>query len=350
MDWWSDSYNWVSGCTRVTEACDHCWVPNYLTMMTLDKSKYAGAIREGSSDWSGVVQVLGATQDRDLPVGWTTPRWVFINIMSDTFHKDVPIDNIIHQLALTALLPQHIWMLCTKRERRMREILGADSTLRLMIAEIERLSETPRMARALRRGRATLPDQLHWPLPNLWAGVTLEKNKYRFRVEKILADTPAVVRFASCEPLMDGLDDLDTGVLDWMVVGGEDLPPDQSGYRPIHPEWARSLRDRCAASGTAFWFKQWGSGYPVRQGGRNGKIYNDTTPTARDLWLDPNGTQHAQPTPTSVQIRRMHKRSAWRLLDGIEQFEVPPGWDQHPAVVAHAQHHGVKIGTPRSAM
>ena len=347
VDWWSKNYNWISGCERVSPACDHCWVPGFLHTMTLDKGKFAGATAD-TGDWSGNVTVLQDVLDRLEPLRWTKPQLVFVNIMSDTFHKDVPDHYVVHQLALAALLPQHIWMLCTKRERRLHALLNKDNIVRDIEDTIEQLAKQPAMARALASERASLPTQpLQWPLPNLWCGVTLESNKYSFRISKYLADTPAAVRFASCEPLMDGLADLDTGLLDWMIVGGEDLRPDQPGYRPMHPDWARDIRDRCADSHTAFWFKQWGSGYPIGQGGKIGAKFNNSQPGPTDLWLDRQGQISDQPHSGLVQIRRMHKRSAWRLLDGKEIFQVPAGWEEHPAVLAHAQHHGVTISSPQ---
>ncbi len=362
MDWWSTSHNWASGCTKVKvanaggdpleySACKHCWVPEFLHTMTLDRGKFAGAVQQDDSEWSGQVRVLQDTLDKGDPIGWTQPQWVFVNIMSDTFHTQMPLVAIHRQLALSAMLPQHIWMLCTKRERRMHNVLNDEATLRGVRQQIEWWTQQPRMQRAIRLGRAQVPDQLIWPLPNLWAGVTLESDQMAHRANRWLSDTPAVVRFISCEPLITPLPSVQLDNLDWVVVGGEDLPPEASGYRPMHPDWVRDMRDRCASQGVAFWFKQWGSQYPVGQGGRESdqRRFRDPTPGDLDLWISPTRDIQDHPMLGYAHLRRMHKRAAGNLLDGQQIFQVPPGWETHPAILAHAEHHGIQIAAPTLA-
>lgn len=347
MDWWDVSYNWLAGCSKVSPACDNCWAPRFINRMGLDRTKFAG-VTSPDGGWTGQVLVLHNTLRQLQPLRWARPRWCFVNIMADTFHQDVPLSAIADQLALAAILPQHIWMLCTKRERRMAQVLGGSQTPELVGRHIDRLLGNPAVQRAVQLGRAVLPanNQVCWPLPNLWAGVTLESDNYLFRVTRYLAATPAAVRFASSEPLMDRLAQLDTGLLDWLIVGGEDLPADVSPIRPLHPAWVEDLRDRCARTGTAFWFKQWGSSYPVGRGGRAGSRYTDPAVGGQDLWLAPDGTQHPDSQPGRQLVRRMHKNAAGRLLDNTGILQVPAGWERHPAVTAHVAAHQVVISRP----
>jgi protein gp37 len=147
-----------------------------------------------------------------------------------------------------------------------------------------------------------------WPLPNVWVGTSIESDDYTGRADE-LRRTPAAIRFLSCEPLLGPLPNLELTGINWVIVGGESGPK----ARPMHPDWARSLRDRCQTAGVSFFFKQWGT---YRPGG-------DVARPA--VWVDRNG--HPGPVRDLVEqvaMVRVGKTAAGRLLDGRT-------WDEHPA-------------------
>jgi protein gp37 len=169
------------------------------------------------------------------PLSWTKPQMIFVNSMSDLFHRDVPLSFIRAVFEVMQQAPHHTFQVLTKRARRL----------------------------------AVLAPTLPWP-PNLWIGVTVEAQQYLGRVD-CLRQVPAAVRFLSLEPLLSPMEGLSLNDIDWVIVGGESGP----GARPMCVEWARSVRDQCAAAGVSFFFKQWG-GVRRTQAGRklDGQLWN----------------------------------------------------------------------------
>jgi len=163
----------------------------------------------------------------ELPLRWKQPRMIFVNSMSDLFHREVPTDFIRDVFSVMRKASHHRFQVLTKRSRRMAE-LGA---------------------------------KLEWP-ENVWAGVTVENEACRFRMEH-LKQVPAKVKFVSLEPLLTSLPDLDLDGIDWVIVGGESGP----GARPMRMEWVTDIRDQCLAAGVPFFFKQWG-GVAKKRAGR----------------------------------------------------------------------------------
>jgi protein gp37 len=161
------------------------------------------------------------------PLAWKKPRRVFVNSMSDLFHKDVPDDFIRQVFDVMAQAHWHTFQVLTKRPQRL-----------------------------LRLGR-----ELRWPA-NVWMGVSIERDDYAWRAD-YLRQVPAAVRFISAEPLLGPLPSLGLAGIHQVIVGGES----GYGHRPIKADWARDLRDRCQAEGVAFFFKQWGGRTP-KVGGR----------------------------------------------------------------------------------
>lgn len=161
-----------------------------------------------------------------IPLGWRSPRRVFVNSMSDLFHDDVPLAFIASVFNVIRQTPQHTYQLLTKRSRRL----------------------------------AKVADDLVWPA-NLWMGVSIEDDRYSFRALH-LQSVPASIRFISAEPLLGPMNSVNLMGLDWVIAGGE------SGVvrRPVSPEWVRDLRDRCQGAGVAFFFKQWGGLTPKANG------------------------------------------------------------------------------------
>jgi protein gp37 len=290
-----------------------------------------------------------------LPLRWKRGRRIFVNSMSDLFHEDVPDAGIDRVFAVMALSPQHTYQILTKRSARMRAYVTDPATpgriyhivcdLSLEQAASVILLARPEHAAHAPPGRHVLLGL--WPLQNVWLGVSAEdQRRADERIPDLLA-TPAAIRFVSAEPLlgpidfehivrppdcydkaMPGFDMIETvlldalggqnGVrtrtgdefgdvgggakLDWIIVGGESGPQ----ARPMHPDWARSIRDQCEAAGTAFFFKQWGEW----KGCGPGRI-SETNCTALHRWDD------------RAFSCRVGKKAAGRLLDGGEHNAMP---------------------------
>jgi protein gp37 len=164
----------------------------------------------------------------ELPLTWKARRQIFVNSMSDLFHDGVPDDYIRAVFAVMERASWHTFQILTKRPQRM----------------------------------AHLAPSLPWP-ENVWAGTSVELDRYAWRANVYLRQVPAAVRFVSAEPLLGPLPSLGLEHLHWLITGGESGP----GHRPIDPDWVRVLRDRCQSAGVAFFHKQWGGRTP-KAGGR----------------------------------------------------------------------------------
>jgi protein gp37 len=304
---------------------------------------YAGTTKivNGKPVWTGKIgiasdEVLTAPLRRKKPTTW------FVNSMSDLFHENVPDEAIDKVFAVMALTPQHTYQVLTKRSARMRDYinsccakLGRQSELRILI---DRFEQRPTENVQGRLRVSGTPESGWKPLPNVWLGVSTERQQEADeRIPDLLA-TPAAVRFISAEPLLGPIDlrhiaPSDTGYinalssstgpnLDQVIVGGE------NGERPMHPDWARSLRDQCAAAGTAFFFKQWGSWYPTIDRDRDDPD-----------WRRDYGCANRQPNKYKIlnlaggcgfHGERVHlmqrnnsKSTTGRLLDGVEHNGMP---------------------------
>lgn len=238
----------------------------------------------------------------DQPLGWRTPARIFVNSMSDLFHEGV-LDEVIDRVLTTvALSPRHTYQVLTKRPRRMRDYFLGDWAIRVYSA-IDGNPAGATSAGWLAGGQ---------PLPNLWLGVSVEDQCRADERIPLLLDTPAAVRWVSAEPLLGAVDLIRTmdraGYdpvwsirqcgLDWVVVGGESGP----GARPMHPQWARSLRDQCAAAGVPFLHKQNGEWASVSEVEGPGQHFS---------------------FPDGATVRRVGKRAAGRSLDGVIH-DAPP--------------------------
>jgi protein gp37 len=215
------------------------------------------------------------------PLRWKKPRRIFVCSMTDLFGEFVPDEFIDRMFAVMALTPQHTFQVLTKRPERMKGYCLTPSLRRRLH---DRARDVPQLlqGRMFARRQTDLEinmeisgdNEIPWPLPNVWLGTSCEDQKTAdARIPHLLA-TPAAVRFLSCEPVLGPVDigrpirdctlagtlygDGKQRPIEWVIVGGE------SGQhaRPMHPDWARSLRDQCAAAGVAFHFKQWGEWHP----------------------------------------------------------------------------------------
>ncbi len=230
IEWTDETWNPVTGCTRVSPGCDHCY------MFALYPRLRAMAV-PGYSAGPGVVQLL--PERLDAPLRWATPRSVFVNSMSDVFHPRVPYDfvtRIFDVMRAAATRRGHIFQVLTKRPGRAVGWWNRNRD---------------------RYGGA-------WPA-RVWIGTSVESQKYAPRIS-VLARLPAAVRFVSAEPLLEEVDLrrwLDGGDVQWVIAGGESGP----SARPMSIEWARDLRDQSRDAGVAFFLKQLGG----RRGKRSGE-------------------------------------------------------------------------------
>jgi protein gp37 len=266
------------------------------------------------------------------------PRKIFVENQSDLFAEWVTDEMLDRIFAVMALCPQHIFQVLTKRPERM---LAYILTARNRLGEII-------FVNALRGYGGLDPEKWRhsserpWPLPNIWLGVTAENQTAADERVPLLLQTPAAVRYVSCEPLL-GLLDLwkvdvparwlpeagqyagwdwhdfngeTPGGLDWVIAGGESGP----GARPMHPDWARSLRDQCAAAGTAFFFKQWGEWAPTKSEPVRDKY------TGGGIFLRPDGVWGQQGEwwdGKAEAMDKVGKKAAGSLLDGVEHKAFP---------------------------
>jgi protein gp37 len=235
IEWTEVTWNPVTGCDRVSAGCDHCYaltLAKRLKAMRVAKYQQDGDPRTSGPGFGVSVH----PEALDEPYRWHTPRVVFVNSMSDLFHARVPLTFVRNVFDVIADTPQHTYQVLTKRSLRLRR----------------------------------LADQLLWP-PNLWMGVSVESAEQLSRVEH-LRQVPAAVRFLSCEPLLGPLDKIDLAGIGWVIAGGESGP----NYRPMHLEWARSIRDTSRAANVPFFFKQWGGRTPKALGRRlDGEIWDE---------------------------------------------------------------------------
>jgi protein gp37 len=177
----------------------------------------------------------------DLPLRWHKPRRIFLNSMSDLFHKEVPLEFIQDVFAVAGQAHWHQFQILTKRADRLAE----------------------------------LSPYLSW-CPNIWMGVSVENNEYAWRTD-CLRHTDAQTKFLSLEPLLGPIPDLDLTSINWVIVGGESGP----GARPVDAEWVRDIRDRCVAARVPFFFKQWG-GKNKKKSGRvlDGRTWDEIPPNS----------------------------------------------------------------------
>lgn len=206
----------MTGCSKITEGCDRC---------------YAEVIAEkfkGSAFPNGFAPTFKPNKLGDIARARKPARW-FVNSMSDVHHEAFARDEIDAVYDAMAATDRHDYLVLTKRPQRMRKYLtGPDGWL-------------------ARRGLTAMPEQV-------WLGTTIEADKYTFRADHLRA-IPALVRFLSCEPLLEALPSLDLDGIGWVIAGGESGNGTRD-YRVMDHDWARDLRDRCVTAGVAYYFKQ----------------------------------------------------------------------------------------------
>lgn len=217
IEWTESTWNPVTGCTKLSPGCKYCYA-----------ERMAGRLQAmGQANYRNGFELTLQPHMLELPLRWKTPQTIFVNSMSDLFHKDVPLNYIQRVFDVMQRANWHRFQVLTKRADRLAE----------------------------------LDAKLQWA-PNIWMGVSVESTKYRSRIDD-LRTTGARLRFLSLEPLLGPLHHLDLRGIHWVIVGGESGPM----ARPMDREWATDLRDQCRRANVPFFFKQWG-GKNKKQAGR----------------------------------------------------------------------------------
>jgi protein gp37 len=217
IEWTDATWNPVTGCTKVSPGCDHCYAESFA-------ERFRGIPRH---PYEQGFDLRLWPERLEIPLHWRRPRRIFVNSMSDLFHRDVPTEFIAQVFETMVRAHWHIFQVLTKRSRRVVQ----------------------------------LAPKLPWA-DHVWMGVSVESDAYAWRVDQ-LREVPAQVRFISAEPLLGPLDSVSLAGIQWVITGGESGP----GFRPCKPEWVRNLRDRCLEEGIAYFHKQWG-GIRPKAGGR----------------------------------------------------------------------------------
>jgi len=231
IEWTESTWNPVTGCTKISDGCKNC----YAERMAL-RLKAAG-----SPNYANGFHVTLHEHALEIPLRWKRSRAIFVNSMSDLFHKDVPFDFISKVFDVMRRASQHRFQILTKRSERLLELSA----------------------------------RLSWP-ENVWMGVTVENADCTYRIDD-LRETDAAIKFISFEPLLGPISSINLEGIDWSIVGGESGPK----ARPMKPEWATNIRDQSLAVGVPFFFKQWG-GVNKKKRGRvlEGRTWNQIPQTS----------------------------------------------------------------------
>lgn len=256
IEWTDATWNPVRGCTKISPGCAHCYAETFA-------ERFRGVPGHPYEQGFDLKLIPGKLLE---PLRWSKPKMVFVNSMSDLFHKDVPEDYVRAVAEVMRKANWHTFQVLTKRSERLREML-----------------------------RTTLQDLAGES--HLWWGVSVENRKHGLPRIDHLREAPAAIRFLSVEPLLEDLGEVDLSGISWVIVGGES----GHGARPMQADWVRSLRDQCAAAGVPFFFKQWG-GVRKKAAGRelDGRTHDD------------------RPEPSGVAIASAEERLG--MINGLDSI------------------------------
>lgn len=364
IEWTDATWNIITGCSVVSAGCKHCYAMKLAgTRLKHDPSRAGLTVdTKAGPVWNG--QVRFNEKWLDQPLRWKRPRRIFVCAHGDLFHELVPDAWIDRVFAMMLTAHWHTFQVLTKRAERMRAYL-ANTDVRdrvvmqagMLVGEASKRGDTGMAGMLWVHGKETITRAGgFWPLANVWLGVSVEDQAAAGDRIPYLLTTPAAVRWISAEPLLGPLDlgnvwpdgtatmNALTGdashlfgmreraaSLDWVVAGGESGP----GARPMHPAWARSLRDQCASAGVPFLFKQWGEFRPAA-------TVNEASPrpTIAHNRFDgkdgaPSGCYHTHSQLESLldgsgryahldcAMFKAGKKAAGRLLDGVQHDGYP---------------------------
>jgi protein gp37 len=218
IEWTESTWNPLTGCTKISPGCKFCYAERMSARLKA----------MGQRNYRNGFKLTLHEHMLDAPLGWKKPQVVFVNSMSDLFQDDVPVTFIQQVFATMRAAHWHQFQVLTKRADRLLEV----------------------------------NPKLQWT-DNIWMGVSVENEKYQFRIDD-LRQSGAAIKFLSLEPLLGPLPKLNLSGIDWVIVGGESGP----GARPMNKDWVRSIRDQCSEAGVSFFFKQWG-GVNKKKAGRS---------------------------------------------------------------------------------
>lgn len=374
IEWTEQTWNPIVGCSIVSPGCTNCYAMKMAArIQKMNRTggsgsnyvnHYDGTTRSvnGNIVWTGK-PAKAPRNIFDAPLSRKKPTTYFVNSMGDLFHEDVPDEWILDALTVMAIGRRHTFQVLTKRAARMREFMSRPDLLGDIYANWYTFDGGAREVEG-------------WPLPNVWLGVSTERQQEADERIRDLLNTPAAIRFVSAEPLLGEvrLDRIcilpkrpgsiragihlnalagrycESGVpytgewditkappeippikLDWVIAGGESGP----NARPMHPDWARSLRDQCQATGVPFFFKQWGEWAP-NIGAVDGWAIDDNleiSKFAHREWEDGRWSADFYPMWCDFSdgnyneaqcVSRLGKTRAGRKLDGVEHDAMPP--------------------------
>lgn len=225
IEWTEMSWNPTTGCNKVSSGCKFCYAEVFaLRLQGTGNKKYKDGFKFTLQE-----------ESLNIPYTWRNPKKVFVNSMSDLFHEQMSLEYLQRIFKVMNNCPRHIFQVLTKRSERLLELSSV----------------------------------LNWT-PNIWMGVSVENEDYKFRIDD-LREIPVKIKFLSLEPLLGPLKKLNLKKIDWVIVGGES----GTNAREMRKEWVLDIKEQCQSKGVAFFFKQWG-GMNKKLNGRklNGKIYN----------------------------------------------------------------------------
>lgn len=342
IEWTDATWNFLNGCRKKSPGCKNCYAETLHDMRhkaflegKLNITQYAKPFKE--------IQFM--PQRFEMPLRWKKPRFIFVNSMSDTFHEDVPFEFIDKAMAVIALCPRHTFQVLTKRPERMAEYFAQERDWALHLGNVayEMFGDEDADCFVTNSINGLLGESdgvkrnVGWPMKNLWLGTSVENQQEADRRIPHLLDTPAAIRFLSCEPLLgpvelSNLSGWETRAavkwlgkptltppggngIHWIIAGGE------SGKeaRPLHPDWVRGLRNQCKAAGAKFFFKQFGEYSPVDERLKPGQTWPKTSTIVPFDGIPRTMGICARDIP----MHRVGKKRAGRVLDGCEHNEMP---------------------------
>lgn len=228
IEWTEATWNPLTGCTKISPGCKLCYAERMSVRLKA----------MGQRNYRNGFKLTLHSHMLHMPLRWRKPQMIFVNSMSDLFQEEVPLTFIQSVFSTMQRAHWHCFQILTKRSHRLLE----------------------------------LNHHLDWA-KNIWMGVSVENEKYKFRIDD-LRRTGAGTKFLSLEPLLGPLADLDLSGIDWVIAGGESGP----GARPMEKQWVRAIRDQCSARNVPFFFKQWGGVNKKRTGRRLDGRQHDEMP------------------------------------------------------------------------